>query len=117
MTRNQNLALFRGLNRKAQDVLGSFRRDAERDIDGLVATSPSSRILTRSAFEENQRIHRLERTVLPFGDRLQNRVGDRRDQVRRDLKSIKFKQMPLDLAHRHAARIHRHESRPRKFGQ
>ena len=40
---------FRGLDPKAQDVLGSFRRDAKRNIDGLIANSPSSRILTRSA--------------------------------------------------------------------
>src|SRR5258705_13927391 len=39
---------FRGLDPKAQDVLGSFQRDAKRDM-ALLRTSPSSRILTRSA--------------------------------------------------------------------
>ena len=33
MTRNQT---FRGLDPKAQDVLGSILRDAERDIEGLI---------------------------------------------------------------------------------
>src|SRR5258708_30171437 len=40
---------FRGFDPKAQDVLGSFRRDAKRDIDALLRTSPSSWTLTRSA--------------------------------------------------------------------
>ena len=40
---------FRGLNPKAQDVLGSLRCDAERDIGGLVANEPLVADLTRSA--------------------------------------------------------------------
>jgi hypothetical protein len=35
---------FRGLDPKAQDVLGSFRRDAQRDIDGLVAIARCRRL-------------------------------------------------------------------------
>ena len=55
---------FRGLDPKAQDVLGSFRRDAKRDIvTALLRTSPSSRILTRRASKKNQRIHRFQRPV------------------------------------------------------
>src|SRR5271155_3139323 len=50
---------FRGLDPKAQDVLGSFRRDAERDIDGLVANEPLVADFDPQRVEENQRINGL----------------------------------------------------------
>ena len=60
---------------------------------------------------EDQRIHGLERPVLPFGHRLQNRVGHRRNEIGRDLKAIKLQKMALDLANDDAARTSIRSSR------
>src|SRR5215212_1363921 len=59
--------------------------------------------------EEDQGIDRLERPVLPLGDLVQDGVGHRADQVRRDIDAVEFRQMPLDLADGHAAGVHRHD--------
>ena len=48
-----------------------------------------------------------ERPVLPFGDLLQDGVGNGRDQVGRHLDAVEFLQMAADLTHAHAPRIHR----------
>jgi len=80
--------------------------DTERDIDGLVANEPFVADFDPQRVEENQRIHRFQRPVLPFGHGLQNRVGHRRNEIGRDLQAIKLQQMALDLANGHAARIH-----------
>jgi hypothetical protein len=45
--------------------------DLGEDLD--IADQASSRILTRSASKKNQRIHRLERPVLPLADGLEPR--------------------------------------------
>jgi len=92
-----------------EDVLGAFGRDAERDVDGLVANQALVADLDAQGVEKHQGIARLQWPVLPFRDRLQNRVGDRRNQVRRHFEAVELQQMALDLAHRHAARIHRHD--------
>src|SRR5215207_5580828 len=69
---------------------------------------PSSRILTRS-IEEDERVTRLQRTVLPFRHGLQNRVRHRRDQIGGDLEPIELHEVALNLPRGHAARIHRHD--------
>ena len=94
---------------EAENVLRSVRCDAEREIDGLVADQALVADLDPDGVEENQRIARFQRPVLPFGDRLQHRIGDRGNQVRRHLQPVELKQMALDLPNRHAARIHRHD--------
>jgi hypothetical protein len=65
-------------------------------------TNPSSRIGTRIASKN-------KRTTLPLGDRLQHGIGDRRDQVRRDVESVQLLEVSADLAHRHAAREYRYD--------
>jgi transposase InsO family protein len=47
-------------------------------------------------------ITRLQRPVLPFADRLQNRVGHRRDQIGRNLGPMDLEQMALNLSGGHA---------------
>jgi hypothetical protein len=59
--------------------------------------------------EEDQRVERLERPVLPFGHLVEDGVRDGADQVRRDLDAVQLAQVPLDLARAHAARVHRHD--------
>jgi len=75
-------------------------------------TSPSSRIFTRSASKNTSGFEalprsRLQRPGLPGGDLVQHRIGDRADQVGRDLDTIQIQQVARDLARAHASRIHR----------
>ena len=48
--------------------------------------------------EENQRINCFQRAGLPGGNLLQHRVGDRADQIRRNLDAVEIAQMTDDLA-------------------
>jgi hypothetical protein len=64
VTRSQNLGAFRGLDPKTQDVLGSFRRDAERDIDGLVADRRDQPVRVRSRRSDNWHVGILEEAEL-----------------------------------------------------
>jgi hypothetical protein len=57
--------------------------------------------------EEHQRIADIERPVLPFRHLVQHRVGHRRDQIGRNVDAVQLLEVAADLAHRHAARVHR----------
>jgi hypothetical protein len=48
--------------------------------------------------EENQRINCFQRVGLPGGNLLQHRVGDRADQIGRNLDAVEIAQMTDDLA-------------------
>jgi len=89
---------LRLLDPDAQDLLGAVGQDAECDVDGLVANETLVPDLDPDGIEEDQRIKRVERPVLPFADRLQDGIGDGRDQVRRDVDAIEFLQVSTDLA-------------------
>ena len=91
----------------AENLLGAVRQDAERDVDRLVAHEAFVADLDPNGIEEHQRVADIERPVLPFRHLVQHRVGDRRDQVRRNIDAVEFLKMAADLAHRHPARIHR----------
>ena len=78
------------LDPEAEDLLGAVGQDAERDVDRLVADDALVADLDPDGVEEDQRIDRLERPVLPFGDLLQDGVGDGRDQVRRDVDAVEL---------------------------
>ena len=101
------LGAFGLLDPDAENLLGALRQDAERDVDRLVADEALVADLDPNGIEEHQRVADIERPVLPFRHLVQHRVGDRRDQVRRDIDAIEFLEMAADLAHRHAAGIHR----------
>src|ERR1700722_15419768 len=101
MTRNQNLAPSEVSIQRPRMSLVPSGVTPSRDIDGLVANEPLVADFDPQRVEENQRIHRFQRPVLPFGHRLQNRVGHRRNEIGRDLQAIKLEQMPLDLANGH----------------
>ena len=92
-----------------QDILRSVCLNAERNVDRLVAHQTFVADFHPQRVEKHQRITRLQRPVLPFADRLQNRVGHRRDQIGRNLEPIDLEQMALNLSGGHAARIHRHD--------
>lgn len=100
------LGAFRLLDPDAQNLPGAVGQDAERDVDGLVANKPLVPNLDPDGIEKDQRIERVKRSVLPLADLVQNRISDRRDQVRRHVGAVELFEMPADLSHRHAARIH-----------
>ena len=95
------------LEPQAQDLLGAVGAHAERDVDRLVADQPFVADLDPQGIEENQRVDRFQRARLPGGDLLQHRVGDRADQIGRDLDAVEIAQMADDLAGAHAAGVHR----------
>src|SRR5215207_8614340 len=87
MTRSQNLAPSE-VSIHSREYPSFRQHDAERDIDRLVADQAFIADLDPQRIEEDQRIHRLERPVLPLADGLEHRVPDRRDQVGRDIKPV-----------------------------
>src|SRR5512134_1808511 len=76
------------LDPKAKDLLGSVRPDAERNINRLVAHSSFIAHLDPDRIEEDQGIKGLQGAVLPFRHLVQDGVGDRADQVGRDVDPI-----------------------------
>src|SRR6187200_1247871 len=101
------LGALRLLDPQAQNRLAAVGQYGKRDVDRLVPDEALISDLHPDRVEEDQRIAGLQRPALPFGDLLQNGVGDRRDQVRRDVNAVELLQVAADLAHAHAARIHR----------
>jgi hypothetical protein len=78
---------------EAEHVLGSVGGHAQRDVDRLVTDQALTPDLDPERVEEHQRIACLERPVLPFGDRLQDRVGDGRDEIGGDVDPIELNQI------------------------
>ncbi len=66
---------------KAQDILRPIRLNAERNVHRLVPDKPFVSDFDPQGVEKNERIARLQRPILPFADRLQNRVRHSRNQV------------------------------------
>ena len=94
------------LDPQAQDVLAAVGQDAQRQVDRLVAHHGVLADLHPQGVEEHHRVHRLQRPRLPGRDLAHHRVGDLADELRRDLHRVHLGQEALDLAHRHAARVH-----------
>ena len=86
-------------------LLRAVGQDAQRDIDRLVAHKTFVADLHPDRVEKHQRIAGVQRPTLPLRHRLQHRVGDRRNQVRRDVDAVELLKMPANLAHRHATRV------------
>jgi len=85
MTRSQNLAPSVLLEPQPKNLLGSVGSYAARDMNGLVANQPFVADFNAQGVEEHQRVNRLERAGLPGRDFVENGVGDRADQLRRDI--------------------------------
>src|SRR3954463_12384594 len=107
MTRSQNLAPSVCSIHSPRISLVPSARTPSATWTALLRTRASSRILTRSASKEDQRVDRLERAGLPGGDLVQAGIRDGADQVGRDLDAIQLAQMPDDLPGAHAPGIHR----------
>src|SRR5579872_1474627 len=103
------LGAFGLLDPKPKGLLAAIRTDAEGEVDRLVAYRSFIPDLDPQGVEKDDRIGGFERPTLPFGDFLQHRLGDRADQVRRDVDAVNLHKMPLDLPNRQATGIHRHD--------
>src|SRR6185312_4615575 len=86
------------LNPEAEDLFHPVRPHAEGDVHRLVPDQTFVPHLDAQRVEENQRIDRLQRTILPGRHLIQDSVRDRADQVRRSVDPIELAQMSLDLA-------------------
>ena len=95
------------LEPKAENLLGAVGSDAERNVDRLVADKTLIADFDPQRIEEDQGIDRLKRPRLPGRDLVQNRVGHRADQIRRNVDAVDLAAMPGDLAGAHASGIHR----------
>jgi hypothetical protein len=78
------------LDPQPQHLLGPVRADAKGDVHGLVADRALVADLDPEGVQEDQRVDRLERTVLPFGDLVEDRIRHRADQVGRDLDAVEL---------------------------
>src|SRR5262245_19792016 len=94
---------------QAQDVLGAVDLHPQCQVNRLVAHQPVVADLDPKRVEHHQRVEALERPVLPFPRLLDHRVGHLADQVGTHFDPVDLLQMALDLAHRHAAGVHRHD--------
>src|SRR5512134_362413 len=97
------------LDPQPEDLLSTIWPDAKGDVHRLVAHGSFVTHLDPDCIKENQRVKRLQRPVLPFAHLLEDGVGDRADQIRRNVDPIELAQMPLDLARRHPAGVHRND--------
>ena len=95
------------LEPQAENFLGAVGAHAERGVHRLVADQPFIPDLNPQGIEEHQRIDCFQGAGLPGCDLLQNRVGDRADQIRRDIDPVEIAQMANDLARAHDAGVHR----------
>ena len=76
-------------------------------MDRLVANHPFVSDLDPERIEEDERINRIERPLLPGRHFIEYGIGHRADQIGRDIDAVKIMQMSHDLARAHAARVHR----------
>ncbi|MCY1529164.1 hypothetical protein D9M68_642970 [compost metagenome] len=103
------LGTLGALDPQAQDVARAVGQHAQGQVDGLVAHHRILLDLHTQGIEEDHRVHRLQRARLPGGDFGHDGVGHRADELGRHLHPIALQQEALDLAHRHAARVHGHD--------
>src|SRR5271167_1020349 len=99
------LGALRLLDPKTQNFFLALSVQRQRDIDRLVLDEAFIPNFNAQRVEENNRIDGIERSILPVPDLLQNGIGDAADKIRGYIDAIELRQMPLDLAHRHAARV------------
>ena len=82
----------------------------ERQVDRLVAHHRVLADLHAQRVEEHHRVHRLERPRLPGGDLGHDGVGDRADELGRDLHAVAARaRSPWISRIGHAARVHGHD--------
>ena len=93
------------LDPQAKDFFLAGRIEGKRHIHGLVLDDALVADFDPQSIEENDRIDRIERPVLPVPDFFEDGIGDPADQIWRDIDAVELGQMALDLANRHAAGV------------
>jgi hypothetical protein len=104
------LGTLGGLQPDAQHVLAALDVDADGDVCCLVAHGAFVADLAHDGVEIDHRIHRVEWPHLPLLQFVEHGIGDRRDQVRRNLHLIHLGDVGPDVAHRHPPGVHRDHS-------
>ncbi len=86
---------------EAQNLAFTIPGDAQGDVNGLVFDHPTVGVadLHAQSVENDDRIHPVQRPMLPLPDLVQHGIGDAADQVGRDPQAVKILQMSLDVAH------------------
>ena len=103
------LGAFILLEPQAEHLLGAIGADAQRDADRLVANHVLVADLDLDRVEEDQRVNRIKRPLLPSRNLIEHGVGHRADQIGRDVDAVQIVQVPGDLAGAHTPRVHRHD--------
>ena len=93
------------LEPQAEHVALAVEVDAQRDVARVVLDRVPVADLHDQRIEVDDRVDALKRAVLPRLGVVHDRVGDLRDQVRRDLGAVDLGQVPLNLADRQPAGV------------
>src|SRR6266545_4096382 len=93
------------LDPEAETVALALERDADSDVDGLLAHNllVADRDLHRVQVHDDVQL--LQRSALPGADVVLDRTGHLRDQPLGDLDAVQLAQVPLDVAGRHPAGV------------
>lgn len=101
------LGAFGIFDPQTQDVARAIGQHGQGQVDRLVAHQSVFAGHYAQRIEEHHRIHRLERSVLPSAHFGHDLIGDGTDQVGTHVHGVYLAQVCLDLAHGHAACVHR----------
>jgi hypothetical protein len=101
------LRAFSGLNPDPEDVFDTVHVHPDRDVSGLVANVCAIADLHHDRVEIDHRIERFKRATLPGQDFVEDLVGDLGDGLAADLGADRGRQVMLDIAHGHPARVQR----------
>jgi hypothetical protein len=90
---------------QAQQLLVALEVDAERNVDRFVDDLLVLAHLDDDTVQIDDRIERIQRSALPLGHLIDDRVGDLRDQRRGHLGAVHLLEGLDDLARRHPLRV------------
>ena len=99
------LRALRLLEPQTEHVTLAVEVDAQRHVARLVSHRMPVADLHDQRVEVNDRVDALQRPVLPRLRVAEHRVGDLRDQIRRDLGAVDLREVSLDLADRQTAGV------------
>src|ERR1700737_547661 len=103
------LRSFRLARPQTQYFFVALHVHANRHVNRLVADMASLANLHYQSVQIYDRVHRVQRPVLPTLDLLHHLFGDVGNQLWTHLDFIDLLQVPLNLARAHAPRVHRYD--------
>ena len=101
------LGFLGAFNPQAQDVAAAVGQHAQGQLNGHVANDGVFLDLHVQRIEEHHRVHRLQRASLLGRHLGRHRLGHAADEFVGNVGAVGLQQETLDLAHGHAARVHR----------